>query len=158
MSVGEIINVGKEKRVGQKQEQDAQAISRNVALAQTTPMFVFDIHDLPPELIPHILSHLQKPSHLAQACLVNRTFHLETIPLLYERVAIYAWHKDGKKKVRPLLFAKHHCLTSTVTKALTLIQTLGNNPFLAKLVRKLGGHSVTKFKRSSTKYQFIRDS
>ena len=63
-------------------------------------MSVFDIHDLPPELIPHILSHLQKPAHLAQVCLVSRSFYEEAVPLLYERLAVYAWHKDGKKKAQ----------------------------------------------------------
>lgn len=61
-------------------------------------MFVFDFHDLPPELVPHILSHLQRPCHLAQACLVDRSFYRDAIPLLYERPAIYAWHRDGKTK------------------------------------------------------------
>ena len=57
--------------------------------------------DLPIELLPSIVQHIVRPSHLGALCLVNQSFYKFTIPLLYERVFIYAWHKKGKAKVRP---------------------------------------------------------
>ena len=56
-------------------------------------------NDLPLELLPLILHHLIKPSHLAAACLVNHPFYTFTVTLLYERVFIYSWHKEGKTRV-----------------------------------------------------------
>ncbi|KAF8510199.1 hypothetical protein BU17DRAFT_55597 [Hysterangium stoloniferum] len=75
--------------------------------------------DLPTDLLPLILQHIIKPHHLAKCCLVNRAFHSFTVPLLYERIFIYAWHKDGKTKVRKLF------------------ETLSEYPQLAKYVKKL---------------------
>ncbi|KAH9903262.1 hypothetical protein C8Q73DRAFT_742398 [Cubamyces lactineus] len=56
------------------------------------------LNDLPVELLPLVISHIVRPSHLAALCLVNKTFYTFAIPLLYERVFIYAWHKEGKAK------------------------------------------------------------
>ena len=56
--------------------------------------------DLPVELLPLILQYIIRPSHIAALCLVNRYFHAFAIPQLYERAFIYAWHTDGKTKVR----------------------------------------------------------
>ena len=55
-------------------------------------------NDLPLELLPMVIQHVVRPSHLAAVCLVNRPFYMFTITLLYERVFIYAWHKEGKTK------------------------------------------------------------
>lgn len=54
--------------------------------------------DLPLELLPEIVQCIVKPHHLAQLCLVNKTFHLFAAPRLYERVYIYSWHREGKNK------------------------------------------------------------
>ncbi|KAH9924988.1 uncharacterized protein BXZ73DRAFT_91166 [Epithele typhae] len=77
-------------------------------------------NDLPLELLPLIVQYLLRPSHLAIACRVNRSFYTFSIPLLYERVFIYAWHKEGKAKV------------------IKLFKTLADYPHLAKLVQQLG--------------------
>ncbi|KAI0708567.1 hypothetical protein C8Q76DRAFT_626883 [Earliella scabrosa] len=76
--------------------------------------------DLPVELLPIIVQYVVKPSHLANLCLVNQSFYTFAIPLLYERVFIYAWHKEGKAKV------------------IKLFKTLAEYPHLAKLVQQLG--------------------
>ncbi len=71
--------------------------------------------DLPLELLPAIIQHVVKPSHLAAVCLVDHRFYEFAIPLLYERVFIYAWHKEGKAKVSDSLRAKggQSCKRST---------------------------------------------
>ena len=64
-------------------------------------------NDLPLELLPMVVQHLIRPSHLAALCLVNQLFYTFTVPLLYERVFIYAWHREGKAKVSlVVLFAR----------------------------------------------------
>ena len=68
--------------------------------------------DLPIDLLPFILRHIVKPSHLALCCLVNSTFSSFAIPQLYERIYIYAWHKQGKLKVgkfnhKHFIYIKH---------------------------------------------------
>ncbi|KAI0324544.1 hypothetical protein GY45DRAFT_1349369 [Cubamyces sp. BRFM 1775] len=75
--------------------------------------------DLPVELLPLVVSHIVRPSHLATLCLVNKTFYTFATPILYERVFIYAWHKEGKAKV---------------TK---LFRTLAEYTHLAKFVQQL---------------------
>ncbi|KAL5514673.1 hypothetical protein ACEPAG_1989 [Sanghuangporus baumii] len=75
--------------------------------------------DLPVELLPLIIQHVLRPSHLAQICLVNKDFHKSTVPLLYERPAIYAWHREAK------------------SRATQLFRTLANCPKLARYVRRL---------------------
>ncbi|KAI0719750.1 hypothetical protein C8T65DRAFT_33830 [Cerioporus squamosus] len=75
--------------------------------------------DKPLELLPVIIQHVVKPSHLAAICLVDHRFYEFTIPLLYERVFIYAWHKEGKAKV------------------IKLFRTLAEYPHLAKYVLQL---------------------
>lgn len=60
--------------------------------------------DLPVELLPLVFDFVIKPYHLAQCCLVNKTFTSFAIPQLYKRIYIYAWHKDGKIKVRSFFF------------------------------------------------------
>lgn len=55
--------------------------------------------DLPVELLPIVVQHIVRPSHLAAVCLVNQSFYTFASPLLYERIFIYAWHKEGKAKV-----------------------------------------------------------
>ncbi|TBU47149.1 hypothetical protein BD309DRAFT_1057210 [Dichomitus squalens] len=79
--------------------------------------------DLPIELLPSIVHHIVRASHLAALCLVNHSFYKFTITLLYERVFIYAWHKEGKSKV------------------IKLFRTLADYPHLAKLVQQLGVNS-----------------
>ncbi|KAI9060041.1 hypothetical protein FKP32DRAFT_1613869 [Trametes sanguinea] len=75
--------------------------------------------DLPVELLPLVLQHVVRPSHLAALCLVNKSFYTFAVPLLYERVFIYAWHKEGK------------------TKVIKLFRTLADYPHLAVLVQQL---------------------
>jgi hypothetical protein len=65
--------------------------------------------DLPIDLLPLIIRHIVKPSHLALCCLVNSTFSSFVIPQLYERIYIYAWHKHGKAKVGTIV-QKHYIL------------------------------------------------
>ncbi|KAJ6471147.1 hypothetical protein C8R47DRAFT_1054609 [Mycena vitilis] len=75
--------------------------------------------DLPLELLSQILSHLAKPQHLAYACRVNKAFHLFGVSRLYERAAIYSWHKHAKARV------------------VCLFTTLARYPHLAKYVLRL---------------------
>ncbi|KAJ7653893.1 hypothetical protein DFH06DRAFT_1416621 [Mycena polygramma] len=75
--------------------------------------------DLPLELLSQILSHLAKPQHLAYACRVNKTFHQFGVSRLYERAAIYSWHKHAKARV------------------VCLFNTLARYPHLAKYVLRL---------------------
>jgi hypothetical protein len=55
--------------------------------------------DLPLDLIPIVLQQVVKPNHLAASCLVNKSFHAFAVPLLYEQIFVFAWHKDAKTKV-----------------------------------------------------------
>lgn len=75
--------------------------------------------DLPQELLPLIISHIVKPQHLANLCLVNKQFYDFSIPLLYDQIYIYAWHKQGKAKVA------------------SLFRTLSEHRHLAKRVHRL---------------------
>jgi hypothetical protein len=59
-----------------------------------------DFLDLPIDLLPCILSFIVKSNHLAAAARVDKTWNAFATPLLYERVSIYSWHKEGKVKVR----------------------------------------------------------
>ncbi len=54
------------------------------------------------DLVLEILKFISNPSHLASTCLVKHIFHIFAAPLLYERVAIYSWMKDGKKRAAGL--------------------------------------------------------
>lgn len=74
---------------------------------------------LPLELLPSILDHFLRPSQIASVCLVNSSFYAFAVQDLYRRAFIYAWHKDGKTKVKQLF------------------TTLGNCPHLAKYVHQL---------------------
>ncbi|KAH9934099.1 hypothetical protein B0H21DRAFT_759722 [Amylocystis lapponica] len=78
--------------------------------------------ELPLELLPDILQHIIRPSHLAAICLVNKSFHFFAVSQLYKRAFIYAWHKDGKAKV------------------VKLFRTLADHPHLASHVQQLGHH------------------
>ncbi|KAI0366515.1 hypothetical protein BV20DRAFT_640211 [Pilatotrama ljubarskyi] len=75
--------------------------------------------DLPVELLPLVVQHIVRPSHLATLCLVNKTFYTFAVPQLYERVFMHAWHKEGKAKV------------------IKLFRTLADYPRLAELVQAL---------------------
>ncbi|KAG7451596.1 uncharacterized protein BT62DRAFT_942611 [Guyanagaster necrorhizus] len=76
--------------------------------------------DLPLDILPLILSHLQNTHHLALTCCVNKIFYQFAAPRLYERISIYSWHKHRK------------------TKVLQLFGTLSRYPHLARYVRRLG--------------------
>lgn len=56
--------------------------------------------ELPDELVPFILQFIAKPQQLALVSLVNKLFYASVTPILYERISIFSWHKDSKKKVR----------------------------------------------------------
>lgn len=60
-------------------------------------MILFE--DLPPEIIPIVVENVTKPQHLAAICLVSRAFHAFTVPVLYKRIFIYPWQREGKLKV-----------------------------------------------------------
>jgi len=75
--------------------------------------------DLPVDLLPLILQHLVRPTHIAQVCLVNKDFYTFSVRQLYRRVFIYAWHTNVKIK-----FVK-------------LFQTLATSSVLAQYVEEL---------------------
>ena len=62
--------------------------------------------DLPLEILPVILSHLQRPHHLFSTCLVNQTFLQFAVPKLYDTVYIYSWQKEVKTKVNRIYHAQ----------------------------------------------------
>lgn len=59
--------------------------------------------DLPVELLPFIVQHVIRPSHLSALCLVNKSFYVFAVELLYRSVYIYSWHKDWRAKVSCIL-------------------------------------------------------
>ncbi|KAF8639215.1 hypothetical protein AX17_001700 [Amanita inopinata Kibby_2008] len=75
--------------------------------------------DLPVELLSPIFSYLLKPHQLATVCQVSKTFYDFAIPRLYNKVAVFSWHKDVK------------------TRVVQLFATLASCPHLAKHVRYL---------------------
>ncbi|KAH8102069.1 hypothetical protein BXZ70DRAFT_1016133, partial [Cristinia sonorae] len=75
--------------------------------------------ELPLDLLPLILWQLVRPSHVANASLVNKGFYTFAIGQLYRRVFIYAWHANVK------------------TRFVKLFRTLSNSPELARLVEEL---------------------
>lgn len=87
--------------------------------------------DLPLDVLPLIMQHLVRPSHLAAVCLVSKYFLRYTIPQLYESAYIYAWHKEGKVKV------------------VKLFKTLAEYPALATFVRRLVIRDFPKALQSS---------
>ncbi|KAI0649755.1 hypothetical protein C8Q79DRAFT_997801 [Trametes meyenii] len=97
-----------------------------------------NFEDLPIELLPLVLQHIVRPSHLASLCLVNAAFCSFAVPLLYERVFIYAWHKEGKAKV------------------IKLFQTLADYPRRAQLVQQLVIRDFPKALQSKD-YDMIHD-
>ncbi|KAF9011769.1 hypothetical protein BDQ17DRAFT_1344798 [Cyathus striatus] len=76
--------------------------------------------NLPLELLPCVLYHLQKSHHLTSTCLVSKIFYQFSVPELYRRASIYSWHREAKIKV------------------VLLFDTLSRCPQLAKYVRRLG--------------------
>lgn len=58
---------------------------------------------LPLELFPVIFENILKPSQLATCCLVSKAASSFAIPLLYDRILIYAWHKGAKIRVSCLI-------------------------------------------------------
>lgn len=54
---------------------------------------------LPSDVVPLVLSHLAKPQDLAATSRVSKIFHSSAVPLLYDEVFIYTWHRDPKAKV-----------------------------------------------------------
>lgn len=84
--------------------------------------------DLPVELLPIIVQYVVKPSHLANLCLVNQSFYTFAIPLLYERVFIYAWHKEGKAKVCHAVLACVWGKASSCSIGYQTLQNIGRIP------------------------------
>jgi hypothetical protein len=62
--------------------------------------------DLPLELLPLIVVHLLSPEHLSSLCLVSRTFYHFSVSILYNRIAIFPWHKFSKFRVSGSLPSK----------------------------------------------------
>lgn len=58
-----------------------------------------DFQELPIDILPVILDFVLKSSHLAHAAEVNKAWYEFATPRLYERVSIFSWHKEAKKKV-----------------------------------------------------------
>jgi hypothetical protein len=56
--------------------------------------------DLPLDILPLLLSQITLPQHLASIALVNKVFYEYTVPHLYYKIAVYAWYKNAKVKVR----------------------------------------------------------
>jgi hypothetical protein len=56
--------------------------------------------DLPQEFIPLVAEQITKPAHLARIVRVSRAFRDFTAPLLYERIYIYPWLREGKTRAR----------------------------------------------------------
>ncbi|KAI0767578.1 hypothetical protein C8Q74DRAFT_1281089 [Fomes fomentarius] len=100
---------------------------------------VAQFNDLPVELLPLIVQHVVKPSHLVALCLVNKSFYTFVVLLLYERIFIYAWHKEGKAKV------------------IKVFRTLAEYPHLAKLVQQLAIRDFPKALQSE-EYDQILDA
>lgn len=107
--------------------------------------------DLPLELLPLIIQHLVRPSHIAAVCLVNRTFYDFMISHLYKRVFVYAWHKEAKLRVchhlyiRCALYSRPcECIAGVFTstnfriEVIKLFTTLAEHPHLAQHVDQLG--------------------
>ncbi|KAF8173723.1 hypothetical protein BJ912DRAFT_991755 [Pholiota molesta] len=76
--------------------------------------------DLPIEILPEVIEHVLKPQHLAQLCLVNKTFRAFATPRLYERIYIYSWHREGNPKL-----------------VIKLFDTLSRYVYLASYLRRL---------------------
>jgi hypothetical protein len=55
--------------------------------------------DLPFDLLPVILAHLEHPRLWYTASLVNKSFYGFTVACLYRQISVYSWHKHGKTKV-----------------------------------------------------------
>ncbi|KAA1474575.1 hypothetical protein DENSPDRAFT_905907 [Dentipellis sp. KUC8613] len=96
--------------------------------------------DLPLELLPLIVRHIVKASHLAALCLVNRSFRAFAVPLLYERIVIFPWYKDAK------------------TRMMQVFSTLAASPDLARFVRRLEIRDFPKAFLISEKYQTLREN
>lgn len=75
--------------------------------------------ELPWDILPLIIQYIANPRDLKIICLVNWTFHSIAIPLLYDRISIYPWHRDGK------------------TKTIKLFTSLSTYPNVAKHVHRL---------------------
>jgi hypothetical protein len=58
---------------------------------------------LPIDLIPCVLRQLSSPNDLASTCRVNRVFLTFSIPILYEKISVQAWHQQSKLRVGMLL-------------------------------------------------------
>ncbi|KAI0062515.1 hypothetical protein BV25DRAFT_1803980 [Artomyces pyxidatus] len=96
--------------------------------------------DLPIELLPLILQHVVKASHLARIALVNRSFYTFAVPLLYERITIYPWYRHSK------------------TRVVQLFTTLAEHPDLALFVRRLDIRDFPKALPSFDAHEQLRDS
>lgn len=96
-----------------------------------------DFTDLPLEIVPLVVRHLLRPQHLAWVCLVSKSFHAYSAPLLYERVSIFAWYKEAKIKASQLDSDSRDALTCH-TQAAKLFYTLSSSPHLARYVRIMG--------------------
>jgi hypothetical protein len=53
--------------------------------------------ELPLEILPLVIEKIRRVHALAQACLVNKTFHMFVVPFLYRQICVFSWH--GKQKV-----------------------------------------------------------
>ncbi|KAJ8700578.1 hypothetical protein PTI98_003591 [Pleurotus ostreatus] len=74
---------------------------------------------LPLELFPVIFQNILKPSQLATCCLISKAASAFAVPLLYDRILIYAWHKGAKIRV------------------VQVFNTLAKRPNLARYVHSL---------------------
>ncbi|KAI0041912.1 hypothetical protein FA95DRAFT_1548149 [Auriscalpium vulgare] len=96
--------------------------------------------DVPVELIPLILDHVLKASHLAAICLINHSFYVFAVSRLYSHVSIYPWYHNAK------------------TRVMKLFATLAEYPHLAQLVRRLEIRDFPKALPSYEAYEQLRCS
>ncbi|KAF9269659.1 hypothetical protein L218DRAFT_850695 [Marasmius fiardii PR-910] len=75
--------------------------------------------NLPLDILPLVIEHIVTPRDLKNICLVNSSFNSIAVHLLYDRISIYSWQKDGK------------------TKAIKLFKTLSTCSRVAKHVHRL---------------------
>ncbi|KAG7095387.1 hypothetical protein E1B28_006143 [Marasmius oreades] len=64
--------------------------------------------NLPLDILPVIIEHVT-PRDLKNVCLVNSVFHGIAVQLLYDRISIYSWHKNGKAKAIMLFTSLSMC-------------------------------------------------
>jgi hypothetical protein len=114
-------------------------VARDATFLFLLVIMLADFTDLPLELLPAIFETIRRPSTLATICLVSRTIYNFTIPLLYERIFIYPWQKEGKRKVSTASgYVDHDIDAYSCSQVTRVFRTLAESPRLAAHVLRLG--------------------